>query len=68
LARSTWLKRGAMERFMPWRFSAKTRSLPEICPSKHKVTSIFLNHTNIVEREIMEKIKSPFIVELHYAF
>lgn len=32
------------------------------------IFSSFFKHMGIVEREIMEKIKSPFIVELHYAF
>jgi serine/threonine protein kinase len=40
--------------------------LLEIYESKQKVNFIQINV--LAEREILEKIKNPFIVDLHYAF
>jgi len=40
----------------------------ETYESKQRVRDRYCNKSWIAEREIMEKIKNPYIVDLHYAF
>jgi len=55
---------------MLWRYWRKINLLRKICWSKLKVFKIIisLHFLFIAERDILEKIKNPYIVGLHYAF